>query len=360
MAKKFNPNAAPKPDSGLFGLDGTVKNSKIVIIPVPWEVTTSYGGGTSGGPKDVLKASAQVDLYDTDSINPYEPGICMLPIDKKIVSMNQKMRKLAQPAMKRGGFSENDSKAEKKKQKQINQASDQLNEWVYSETKKLLKQDKIVGVLGGDHSVPFGAMKAMSEKFPKMGVLHVDAHSDTRIAYEGFEHSHASIFHNVLTKIPEISKIVQVGIRDFCEEEVQVVQSSKERMVVFLDQEIFSAKASGRSMKDIVKIIVQNLPSEVYVSFDVDGFDPKLCPGTGTPVPGGLEYNDALLIFREIVSSGRRIIGFDVNETSNTSGGEWNSNVAARLLYKLCSFTLLSQKLVQPNVGLPLNFQKLV
>lgn len=360
MAKKFNPNAASKPDSGLFGLDGSVKDSKIVIIPVPWEVTTSYGGGTAKGPTQVLKASAQVDLFDTDSINPYEVGICMLPINKKIVSQNQKMRKLAQPAMKRGGFSKDDSKAELKKLAQINKASEELNDWVYAETKKLLKQDKIVGVVGGDHSVPFGAMKAMSEVYPNMGVLHVDAHSDTRIAYEGFVHSHASIFHNVLTKIPAVSKIVQVGIRDFCEEEVQVVASSMDRMIVFLDQEIFKAKAAGRTMQDIAKIMVQNLPSEVYVSFDVDGFDPKLCPGTGTPVPGGLEYNDALLIFREIVSSGRKIIGFDVNETSNANGGEWNANVAARLLYKLCSFSLLSQKLVQPNLNLPLNFQKLV
>jgi agmatinase len=360
MNKKFNPNAAAKPDSGLFGLDGDVKNSKIVVIPVPWEVTTSYGGGTSRGPQQVLEASAQVDLFDTDSVNPYEAGICMLPINKKIVALNQKMRKLAQPAMKRGGFTENDSKAEKKKLAQINQASEQLNEWVYAETKKLLKQEKIVGVVGGDHSVPFGAMKAMSEVYPNMGVLHVDAHSDTRIAYEGFEHSHASIFHNVLTKIPEISKIVQIGIRDFCEEEVRVVESSKERMVVFLDQEIFKAKAAGRTMQDIAKIMVQNLPSEVYVSFDVDGFDPKLCPGTGTPVPGGLEYNDALLIFREIVESGRKIIGFDVNETSNANGGEWNANVSARLLYKLCSFALLSNKLVKANTKLPPNFQKLV
>jgi agmatinase len=360
MKKTFNPNAASKPDSGLFGLDGNVKDSKIVIIPVPWEVTTSYGGGTAHGPDQILKASSQVDLFDTDSINPYELGVCMLPINKKIVSMNQKMRKLAQPAMKRGGFSKDDSKAELKKLAQINKACEELNDWVYAETKKLLKQDKIVGVVGGDHSVPFGAIQAMSEAFPKMGVLHIDAHSDTRIAYEGFENSHASIFYNVLAKIPAVSKIIQVGIRDFCEEEVQVVESSKERMMVYLDQEIFRAKASGRTMKDIGKIIVQNLPSEVYVSFDVDGFDPKLCPGTGTPVPGGLEYNDALLIFREIVSSGRKIIGFDVNETSNTNGGEWNANVAARLLYKLCSFSLLSQKLVQPNLNLPLNFQKLV
>lgn len=357
MNKAFDPNAAAKPGS-LFGLDFGPKDAKIVLIPVPWEVTTSYGGGTAKGPAQILKASAQVDLYDTDAVDPYMAGIYMQPINKKIDSMNKKFRAIAMTGIKKGGFSE--SKADQKKLEQVNKASDDVNQWVYEETKKLLKQDKIVGVVGGDHSVPFGAIKAMAEKFPSMGILHFDAHSDTRIAYEGFAHSHASIFHNVMTKIKNVSKLVQVGIRDFCEEEVQVVEGLGERVQVFLDQEIFKAKAAGRTMQDIAKIIVQGLPSEVYVSFDVDGFDPKLCPGTGTPVPGGLEYSDALLIFREIVSSGRRIIGFDVNETSNANGGEWNANVAARLLYKLCSFTLLSQKLVQPNTKLPSNFVKLV
>ncbi|MEZ4845490.1 MAG: arginase family protein [Bdellovibrionota bacterium] len=229
----------------------------------------------------------------------------------------------------------------------------------FNETKKLLKQDKIVAIVGGDHSVPFGAIKAVAEKHPNMGILHFDAHSDTRIAYEGFTHSHASIFYNVLKKF-QVSKIVQVGIRDFCEEEVEVVGKEGERVQVFLDQEIYRAKAAGRTMRDIASTIVQGLPSEVYVSFDVDGFDPKLCPGTGTPVPGGLQYHDAILILREIVHTGRRIVGFDVNEVSSANGGEWNANVGARLLYKLCSFALLSNKLVKANNKLPANFTKLV
>lgn len=360
MKKKFDPNAAAKPGAGIFGLENSVQDSAIVLIPVPWEVTTSYGGGTAKGPSQILKASAQVDLYDIDAVDPYAAGICMLPLNKKIVSLNQKMRPMALSALKRGGFFDTDSKAEKKKQIQINKASDDLNKMVYDETQKLLKQDKIVGVVGGDHSVPFGTIKALSEKFPKMGILHFDAHSDTRIAYEGFEHSHASIFHNVLTKIPNVSKIIQVGIRDFCEEETQVVANSNEKIQVFLDAEMTRAKAAGRKIHDIAKIIVQTLPSEVYVSFDIDGLDPKLCPGTGTPVPGGLEYNEAILIIREVFASGRKIIGFDVNEVSNTNGGEWNANVGARLLYKLCTFALLSNKLVQPNNSLPVNFQKLV
>lgn len=357
MSKAFDPNAAAKPGT-LFGLDSNLQDSKIVMIPVPWEVTTSYGGGTAKGPQDILKASAQVDLYDTDSIDPYAAGLHMLPISKMISNLNKKYRAIALTGIKKGGFSE--SKADQKKLEQVNAASEQVNDWVYNETKKLLKQDKIVAVIGGDHSVPFGAIKAVSEKHPNMGVLHFDAHSDTRIAYEGFTHSHASIFYNVLKKIPKVSKIVQVGIRDFCEEEVEVVGKAGEKMEVFLDQEIYRAKAAGRTMADIAKTIVQNLPSDVYVSFDVDGFDPKLCPGTGTPVPGGLEYHDAIAILREIVNTGRRIVGFDVNEVSPANGGEWNANVGARLLYKLCSFALLSNKFVKANNKLPPNFAKLV
>lgn len=357
MKKEFDPNAPAKPGT-LFGLESNIKNSKIIMIPVPWEVTTSYGGGTAKGPESILKASAQVDLYDADTLDPYLAGLHMLPMNKNIVALNKKYRAMALAGIKKGGFS--DSKMDQKKLKQINEASDQVNEWVYQETKKFLKQDKIVSVVGGDHSVPFGAIRAISEKYPNVGILHFDAHSDTRIAYEGFTHSHASIFYNVLKKIPKVSKLVQVGIRDFCEQEVEVINKEGDRVQVFLDQEIFKAKSAGRTMQDISKMIVQKLPSEIYISFDIDALDPKLCPGTGTPVPGGLEYNDVLQIFREIVASGRKVVGFDLNETSNAIGGEWNANVSARLLYKLSSLTLLSQKLAKPNLDLPVNFVKLV
>ncbi|MCC7460510.1 MAG: arginase family protein, partial [Proteobacteria bacterium] len=169
MAKTFDPNAAAKPGT-LFGLDSDLADSKIVMIPVPWEVTTSYGGGTAKGPQEILSASAQVDLYDTDAVDPYTAGLHMLPISKTISNLNKKFRALALTGIKKGGFS--DSKVDQKKLAQVNAASDQVNEWVYAETKKLLKQDKIVAVIGGDHSVPFGAIKAVSEKHPNMGVLH--------------------------------------------------------------------------------------------------------------------------------------------------------------------------------------------
>jgi agmatinase len=266
---------------------------------------------------------------------------------------------LALTGIKKGGFS--DSKADQKKLAQVNAASDQVNEWVYAETKKLIETGQdcwlssaAITAFRLEPSKPFRKSIQTWAYFISMPIpIRV-------LPTKGFTHSHASIFYNVLKKIPKVSKIVQVGIRDFCEEEVEVVGKAGEKMEVFLDQEMYRAKASGRTMADIAKTIVQGLPSDVYVSFDVDGFDPKLCPGTGTPVPGGLEYHDAIAILREVVNTGRRIVGFDVNEVSPANGGEWNANVGARLLYKLCSFALLSNKLVKPNNKLPPNFAKLV
>ncbi|TAK77431.1 MAG: agmatinase [Gammaproteobacteria bacterium] len=319
--KDFDPNAAAAEDSGIFGLPFSPAEAKLVLVPVPWEATTSYGGGTSKGPEAILQASKQVDLFDIDLGNFFEAGIAMLDIPQHVLEWNTLAQEQHQPEA-------------------VNAYSDKLNQHVYAETKRLLAQGKLVGLVGGDHSTPFGAIQAFLEKHPQMGILHIDAHADLRNAYEGFEYSHASIMHNVITKT-SLSKLVQVGIRDFCEEEFNFIHDHANRITTFFDAAMTEEKMHGKHWSAICDDIIQHLPQDVYVSFDIDGLDPRFCPHTGTPVPGGLDFSEVLYLFKKVVQSGRKIIGFDLNEVSpGNAADEWDANVGARILYKLCGWTL--------------------
>lgn len=321
----FDPDAAAE-GGGIYGLPFTPDDAKVVIIPVPFEATTSYGGGTSRGPAAVLEASKQVDLFDRDTGRPYEAGIAMLPVPKKIVRWNAEAKKLG-----------------RKRVAAVNKISDAVNEWVYEQTRSLLDDRKMPVVLGGDHSVPFGAMRAYADDYPAMGILHLDAHADLRDAYEGFTSSHASIFHNVMTKLPKVSKLVQVGVRDLGHTESRMIEQSNGRIVTFFDSDLAAAKEEGTPFARIADQIIAQLPDDVYLSWDIDGLDPTLCPGTGTPVPGGLSWNEAIGLLRAIKRSGKRVVGLDLCEVS-PGDDEWDANVGARLLYKMIGFALLTQK----------------
>jgi agmatinase len=340
----FDPNAPAKPGSGVFGLPHDESEAQVVLVPVPWEATTSYGGGASDGPRAILEASAQVDLYDLDVEKPYAAGIHMLDEPESIITANGKGKALAERIIEAGGAGEDRELLEALAK--VNALSEQVNEWVKRETARLLDAGKIVGIVGGDHSVPFGALQALAAKHPSFGVLHFDAHSDTRRAYEGFEHSHASIMFNVLERVPQVTKLVQVGIRDVCEEEIDFCRSQGARVRMFSDRELVKRRHAGEPFAKTVKDIVKELPAEVWVSFDIDGLDPRFCPHTGTPVMGGLEPSDVVAILREVALAGKRIVGFDLNEVApnqSDENDEWDGNVGARMLYKLVAFTLASQ-----------------
>src|SRR5207237_3656818 len=183
-----------------------------------------------------------------------------------------------------------------------------------------------------------GAIRAYAEKYPKLGILHLDAHADLRDAYEGFTWSHASIFHNVMTKLP-IAKLVQIGVRDLGTAENTMIESSKGRIVTFFDSDVAARKEKGDSYADIADDIVTQLPHDVYLSWDIDGLDPTLCPSTGTPVPGGLSWNEAIGLLRALIRARKRIVGLDL---CDVGASEWDANVGARLLYKMIGFSLLS------------------
>jgi agmatinase len=219
----------------------------------------------------------------------------------------------------------------------VNTYSDQVNRWVYARTKAMLEKNKIVGLIGGDHAVPYGAIKAHLERYPKMGILHFDAHHDLRKAYEGFTWSHASIFYNVIEKLHP-KRLTQVGIRDYCDEE-EVYSRKHTEIKSFRDRDIAQRKFRGETWKSIVDDILKTLPTEVYISFDIDGLEPSFCPATGTPVPGGLTYSEVIFLLRELHRSKRKVVGFDLVETGPD---EWDANVAARLVYELSLICLAS------------------
>lgn len=332
----FDP-AAPASGEGIFGLPHTPDEARVVLLPVPWEPTTSYRKGTAGGPAAILEASGQVDLYDRDTGRPYEAGIAMLEPDADIVAWNLSACALAQPIIDAGGAG--DDAELRENLAEVNALSAKLDERVEAIASTWLERGKLVGLVGGDHSTPFGLVRALAKRHPGLGVLHIDAHADLREAYEGFTSSHASIMHNVHERIPEVERIVQVGIRDFSEAEAEMSARSP-RLRTFYDAELAQQLAEGQPFVTICRAIVSALPRTVYVSLDIDGLDPSLCPNTGTPVPGGLSFRDLCTLLRVLVESGRTVVGFDVNEVAGE--GEWDAIVGARVLYKLVGYALKS------------------
>jgi agmatinase len=335
---------SPALGDGIFGLPHTPDQAGVILVPVPWEPTTSYGKGTARGPSAILRASRQVDLFDRQTGRPYEAGIAMLDVDPEIVRWNAAACIAAEPIIAAGGEIGGDADLEARLAR-VNELGAQLNQRVASIAASWIERGKIVGVVGGDHSAPFGCIAAHAERYPDLGVLHVDAHADLREAYEGFTDSHASILYNVVERLPRVAKVVQVGIRDYCEEEHERIQRSGGRIQTFFDGDIAKRVFDGEPWSRMLDEIVEALPPKVYVTFDIDGLDPVLCPHTGTPVPGGLSFNQAVALLGRVVESGRCIVGFDLNEVApGPEGDEWDGNVGARLLYKMIGFALLSRR----------------
>ena len=284
----------------------------------------------------------QVDLYDIHYPGGWERGIGTLEMDDTLQPRSARLRQEALRVMSHleGGGSP-ESELMQRRLRRINEASAELNDYVYGEAKRWLDAGKKVGVVGGDHSVPLGLIRAVAGRYPGVGILHVDAHADLREAYEGFTYSHASIMYNALHEAPGVGALVQVGIRDFCDEELEVARAD-ERVVQFTDYELAAAQFEGETWRTVCDRIVAALPRQVYVSFDIDGLSPDNCPHTGTPVPGGLSFREAVYLLAAVVESGREIVGFDLCEVGPLRDGEWDANVGARVLYKLCNLTLKS------------------
>ncbi len=331
----FDPNGLAS-NSNLFGLPFNYAESQVVVLPVPWEVTVSYSAGTANAPTAIKEASLQVDLYDAFLVDAWKRGVLMLEVDERLSTKSLKHRKLAEQYLDKLEAGESDEEL----LKVLNKACKEMVDWVEAQATQVLEDGKLMALLGGDHSTPLGYLQALAKRHDSFGILQIDAHADLRVAYEGFKYSHASIMYNAL-KIEQVSKLVQVGIRDYCESEKEIVINNPERVSTFFDKDIKQASYAGRTWKEQVDLIVSELPQKVYLSFDIDGLDPKLCPNTGTPVAGGFEVEEVLFLLERVVGSGRQIIGLDLNEVS-PGEDEWDANVGARLLYRLCNIMMKS------------------
>ncbi len=275
------------------------ENSEIVIQSVPYEKTVSYGKGTSKGPKAILKASHYVEFFDEELNRElcFEKGIAALsPLNLEKLPPAEAIKK------------------------------------IYESTKNLLNKNKFVVTLGGEHTISQAPIKAFLEKYPDLTVLQFDAHSDLRNSYEGTKYSHAS----VMARVAEMTKsIVHVGIRAQCKEEYEFIKSNG--IAAFYARDIFSS-VSDKWHKDVINALGKN----VYITFDVDGFDPSLLPATGTPEPGGLFWDNTMNLLKKIGES-KNIVGFDVVELAPSKAHPASDFIAAKLVYKMLNYAFINK-----------------
>ena len=356
--EKFNPNDVGVANGRYFGMPFENKECPVVLISVPWDATVSYSEGTAKAPSAIIDASIQVDLFDeyikgsenikigTDE-STIEVDSQLIRVEDYIAVLNEYARRASIEIIDRLSSGKPLTQKLVKSQKEVNQISEEINTLVETLCTKYYQQKKIPGVVGGEHSVAFGAIKAAvsaQKKGTKLGLLQIDAHADLRKCYEGFEYSHASVMYNALEKIEGIESLVQVGIRDFCSDESEYAKKQG-KIIQFTDNQMTSLLFEGKSWKSICQKISSSLPKNVYLSFDIDGLQPDLCPNTGTPVPGGLTWQQAIYLLR-VIGENHNIVGFDLNEVApdKENKNEWDANVGARLLHKI-SLIVLGKKL---------------
>lgn len=343
----FDPNSIGISSNNIFGLPTNEDNAKLIILPIPWEVTVSYRNGTSKAPEKIAEASYQVDLCDLDAMNYWKEGYYMPEPNKDIIKKNDFLRHCAELIISNlsEGNATIDNQQLSRKLNEINKGGLELKEMIRAQALELYSRGKYVALLGGDHSTPLGLMMAAGEHYGNFGILQIDAHADLRDAYEGFTYSHASVMFNALKEIPQLTKLVQVGIRDFCDEEYDIMTNNN-RVKTFFDNDIKNRMYEGETWKSICNDIVEQLPQQVYISFDIDGLDPKLCKNTGTPVQGGFETEQVQYLFKKVVESGRRIIAFDLNEVScgEDSQDSIDASIGARILYRMCNLFMKSNQ----------------
>jgi agmatinase len=339
----FDPNAVGIKNGNIFGFPVTKEEAEIVIIPVPWDLTASYRKGAATAPEMILSASTQLDFFHPSLFNAHDIKVHMTAISEDMVNINEKMRSASIEYLE---FLENGGKLEENSKHSLfldaaNEAHDNISNALYQKTKELLSENKIPAALGGEHSIPLGLLKALGEYYDSFGILQIDAHADLRDSYEGFKQSHASIFHNVLKEVDSVKSLVQIGVRDLSQTEFDTIKNDT-RVSTFFDWDLKGDQYRAKFWGEQVAEIINELPQLVYISFDIDGLNPSLCPNTGTPVPGGLKLEEVRYLFDRIITSGRKIIGFDLCEVG--SADEWDANVGSRVLWELVVSTHLASK----------------
>lgn len=286
---KYPNNFAEIPDS-----HSDYKNSKVVILPFPYEKTTCYLKGTEKGPSAIIKASGEMELFDEELGNIFRVGICTL------------------------------------KELKVDKKPEEMVGIIHNHIKKLLEGNKFPVILGGEHSITSGIVKAIKEKYLDLSVLQIDAHADLREDFEGTKHSHAC----AMKRVGEICPVVPVGIRSLSFEEAEFIKEKKLK--------IFWAKDIVDNDKWFDNAI-SRLSKNVYITIDLDGFDPSIMPSVGTPEPGGLGYYQVLRFLKRVCEK-RNVVGFDIVELCPNENEISSDFTAARMIYKLIGFKFGKRK----------------
>lgn len=346
MSNNFDPNGVGIANGNIFGFPVNQENANIVITPIPWDATASYGKGTSNGPQAILDASTQLDFYHFQLEKAWETKVFMSPISKEWKKINDDLclRGMEYIRFLEEGGSVENSPVFSMLIQEINEAQIALKNNLKEKAIQLIQEGKIPVVLGGEHSTPLGLIEAIDSQNQAFGILQIDAHADLRDAYEGFQQSHASIMFNVVNNCKNLQKLVQVGIRDVAQSEIDLIEQSS-KITTFFDWKIKQELYEGKTWKSIVNDIIQELPQRVYISFDIDGLKPYLCPNTGTPVAGGFELEEINYLFFSLIDAGKEIIGFDLNEVGDDSSSDWDANVGGRALWNLVCATEKSRRI---------------
>ena len=316
-----DPNAPAGPHVTLFDLGLPLAQARVVAVPVPYQATVSSGAGTVDGPRALLEASAAIDLADPAFGEPWREGIAALAEPEAIRSLSESTERLARAA-RRGGDDGG----------RVDAAGRLVADWVRGTVAALMASGRRPLLIGGEHATSLGAFEAAAADGP-FGMLQIDAHADLRHAYEGWRSSHASVMARAL-ELDGVVRLVQVGLRDVCPEEVTRARAEPERVTWYSDDRLARRQAGGEPFEVVAREIVERLPERVWLSLDVDGLDPALCPGTGTPVPGGLGWREMGRLLECLRDSGRALVGADLVEIGP---GEWDGQVAARLAYRLAA-----------------------
>ena len=322
-----------------FGDKTSPKDADVVIVSAPWSVTSDFGRGATYTPDAVIDASAESGLYDANSGISAEGRVATVEIDYNIQELSEHLGREAERVAHH--TSADDSVVGEyvaRKVAHVNEGFAEMQTTVYKQVKCWASKGKRIAVIGGDHSVAFGAVKALSEQDEEVGGLFIDAHADFSRDGEIFNYSHRSVARNIVEEIPAVG-LVEVGVRDIKEIEAKELNSN-DKVKLFLAEKIAARRFGGESWGDICREIVGLLPQKVYVSLDIDALKIEFCNNTNAPVPGGMTFDEVVYLVNSVVESGREIVGFDISEVVSSIDNKMDAIVGARLLAKMCVATL--------------------
>jgi agmatinase len=344
----FNPSDKSAFQDNLFGLPFDIEESDLVILPVPWGVTTENDNQTDDNPEKVLNISHKTCLNQEGLEDAWKSGMAMHNIPQKWQESSHQLKKTYKKIIKANGRKLTPAKQVEKLNdfKNINFTSKILNEWVEAKCKDYLKENKVVGLLGGDGSINFGLINSLSRKYREFSILHLDALPDLKNKHQGFEYSNRSNMLNAL-KFEQIDRIVHAGLRAVDYDEEEFISNNRTKNRIFTEKYIRQRQFRGATWKILANEIISALHRNVYVSVDMNIFQHWLSPNTTTQIPGGFTLEEILLLFEEIHGSKRKIIGFDINETGSSNADTWDATVTAELLFNLSSRTILTNKVIK-------------